>query len=181
MSKKIIFFFFVLFSTSMFSQGVFITRNGFVQFNASTPLETIKPTNNYVSSVFDSENGEIVFQLNVISFKFEKALMETHFNEKYMESDKFPKSTFTGKIKNWNSDFLDGKSHNVIAVGTITIHGTEKEIEVKGSLKKNNKNITINSDFELIISDFEIEIPKLVRDKISKKVKVEVNINLKQK
>ena len=94
---------------------------------------------------------------------------------------KYPKSIFTGKIKNWNSNFLDGKNHNVIAVGTITIHGIEKEIEVNGSIQKNNKNITIDSYFELIISDFEIKIPKLVRDKISKKVKVEVNINLKQK
>jgi len=180
MNKKIVTLLFVLYSFCSFSQK-YISRNGSVQFNASTPLETINPINNYVSSVFDSENGEIVFQMNMISFKFEKALMETHFNEKYIESEKHPKSTFTGKIKNWNSDFLDGNRHNVIAVGTITIHGTEKEIEVKGSLKKNNKNITIDSDFELIISDFEIKIPKLVRDKISQKVKVEVNINLKQK
>jgi len=180
MNKKIVTLLFVLYSFCSFSQK-YISRNGSVQFNASTPLETINPINNYVSSVFDSENGEIVFQMNMISFKFEKALMETHFNEKYIESEKHPKSTFTGKIKNWNSDFLDGNRHNVIAVGTITIHGTKKEIEVNGSLKKNNKNITIDSDFELIISDFEIKIPKLVRDKISKKVKVEVNINLKQK
>ena len=87
----------------------------------------------------------------------------------------------TGKIKDWNSIMLDGNNHNVTAVGKIIIHGIEKEIEVKGSIQKNNQNITINSDFELIISDFEIKIPKLVRDKISKKVKVKVNINLKQK
>lgn len=180
MNKKIIILLFVLYSICSFSQK-YISRNGSVQFNASTPLEIINPINNHVSSVFNSENGEIVFQMNMISFKFEKALMETHFNEKYVESEKYPKAIFTGKIKNWNSDFLDGKNHNVIAVGTITIHGIEKEIEVKGSIQKNNNNIMINSDFELIISDFDIKIPKLVRDKISKKVKVEVNINLKQK
>jgi len=180
MNKKIITLLFVLYSVFSFSQK-YISRNGSVQFNASTPLETIIPINNYVSSVFNSENGEIVFQMNMISFKFKKALMETHFNEKYVESEKYPKSTFTGKIKDWNSNLLDGENHNVIAVGTITIHGIEKEIEVKGSIQKNNKNITIHSDFELIISDFEIKISKLVRDKISKKVQVKVNINLKQK
>ena len=180
MNKKIVTLLFVLYSVCSFSQK-YISRNGSVQFNASTPFETINPINNYVSSVFNSENGEIVFQMNMISFKFEKALMETHFNETYVESEKYPKSTFTGKIKNWNSDFLDGKNHNVIVVGTITIHGIEKEIEVKGSLQKNKKNITIDSDFALIISDFEIKIPKLVRDKISKKVQVKVNSNLKQK
>jgi len=180
MNKKIITLLFVLYSVFSFSQK-YISRNGSVQFNASTPLETISPINNYVSSVFNSENGEIVFQMNMISFKFKKALMETHFNEKYVESEKYPKSTFTGKIKDWNSNLLDGENHNVTAVGTITIHGIEKEIEVKGSLQKKNKNITINSDFELIISDFEIKISKLVLDKISKKVQVKVNINLKQK
>ncbi len=180
MNKKIITLLFLLYSVCSFSQK-YISRNGSVQFNASTPLEIIDPINNHVSSVFNSENGEIVFQMNMISFKFEKALMETHFNEKYVESEKYPKSTFIGKIKDWNSDFLDGKRHNVIAIGRITIHGIEKEIEVKGSIQKNNKNITINSDFGLIISDFKIKIPKLVRDKISQKVKVEVNINLKQK
>ena len=180
MNKKIITLLFVLYSVSSFSQK-YISRNGSVQFNASTPLEIINPINNYVSSVFNSENGEIVFQMNMISFKFKKALMESHFNEKYVESEKYPKSTFTGKIKDWNSIMLDGNNHNVTAVGKITIHGIEKKIEVKGSVQKNNKNITINSDFKLIISDFEIKIPKLVRDKISKKVQVKVNINLKQK
>ena len=177
MNKKIITLLFVLYSVCSFSQK-YISRNGSVQFNASTPLETINPINNYVSSVFNSENGEIVFQMNMISFKFKKSLMESHFNEKYLESEKYPKSTFTGKITDWNSSMLDGHHHNVTAVGKITIHGIEKEIEVKGSIQKNNKNITINSDFELIISDFEIKISRLVRDKISKKVKVEVNINL---
>ena len=180
MNKKIITLLFVLYSVCSFSQK-YISRNGSVQFNASTPLEIINPINNHVSSVFNSENGEIVFQMNMISFKFEKALMETHFNEKYVESEKYSKSTFTGKIKDWNSTLLDGENHNVTAFGFITIHGIEKEIEVKGFVQKNNTNITINSNFELIISDFEIKIPKLVRDKISKKVQVKVNINLKQK
>ena len=180
MNKKIIILLFVLYSICSFSQK-YISRNGSVQFNASTPLEIINPINNHVSSVFNSENGEIVFQMNMISFKFKKALMESHFNEKYVESEKYPKSTFTGKIKDWNSIMLDGNNHNVTAVGKIIIHGIEKEIEVKGYIQKNNQNITINSEFELIISDFEIKIPKLVRDKISKEVKVEVNINFKQK
>lgn len=181
MSKKIIFFFFVLFSTSMFSQGVFITRNGVVTFNASTPLETIKPTNNYVSSVLNSENGEIVFQLNIISFKFEKALMETHFNEKYMESDKFPKSKFIGKVQAWNSDFLDGNLHKITSEGIITIHGIEKTIVTNGTIISRNNLIEIKSSFDVDLDDFNIKIPKLVKDKISKTVDIEVEIKLKKK
>ena len=180
MNKKIITLFFVLYYMSSFSQK-YISRNGSVQFNASTPLETINPINNYVSSVFNSENGDIVFQMNMISFKFDKALMETHFNEKYVESEKYPKATFIGTIQDWNFNMLDGNNYNVTVSGNITIHGIEKEIEVKGYIQQNNNNITINSNFSLIISDFNIHIPKLVRNKISKKVNVEVNINLKQK
>ena len=115
MNKKIITLLFVLYSISSFSQK-YISRNGSVQFNASTPLETINPINNYVSSVFNSENGEIVFQMNMISFKFKKALMEEHFNEKYIESEKYPKSTFIGKIKDWNSTLLDGKNYSRLSM-----------------------------------------------------------------
>ena len=107
--------------------------------------------------------------------------MEEHFNEKYVESEKFPKATFQGKIKDWNTKLLDGEKHMVIAIGNITIHGVEKEITVNGIIKTNKINIFLSSSFDITLADFGVEIPKLVRDKISKTVKVEVNMNLKQK
>lgn len=170
---------FILNSIVTFSQDKYISRNGQVQFNASTPLETIRPVNNHVSSILDTRNGNIVFQLKMISFKFEKALMEEHFNEKYVESEKFPKSTFIGKILDWDKIDWDKEEQNVQTTGTLTIHGVDKEIQVSGIIRIFQNYIQLVSEFNVNISDFDIKIPKLVRDKISEKVEIYVDINLK--
>jgi len=179
--KKILLISLSFFSIFSFSQEKFISRNGQIQFLASTPLETIDPVNNHVSCILDTENGNLVFQMKMISFKFEKALMEEHFNEKYVESDKFPKSTFVGKIQNWDDFIWNGTEQNIVVKGMITIHGIEKSIIVKGMIGTSKSTISLSSSFDIIISDFDIDIPRLVRDKISETVKVEVNVTLKQK
>jgi len=179
--KKILLISLTFFSLFSFSQEKFISRNGLIQFIASTPLETIDPVNNHVSCILDTENGNLVFQMKMISFKFEKALMEEHFNEKYVESDKFPKSTFVGKIQNWDDFIWNGTEQNIVVKGKIIIHGIEKAIIVKGLIGTSKSTISLSSSFDIIISDFGIEIPRLVRDKISETVKVEVNVTLKQK
>src|SRR4030042_6695880 len=95
----------ILFLTLFFAANAqkYMTKNGYIGFFSHTPLEDIKADNNQVASVLDISTGEIVFQVLIKSFHFEKTLMEEHFNENYMESDKFPKSTFTGKIINLSS------------------------------------------------------------------------------
>lgn len=179
--KKLLFSLAVLFCVNCLSQDKFITRNGMIQFNASTPLETINPINNHVSCILDSKTGKIAFQLKMISFKFDKALMEEHFNEKYVESEKYPKSTFVGEIINWNEiDFTKAKQ-NVKCKGILTIHGIDKEVEVSGTINFLKNNIEIKSEFSIVVSDFDIQIPKLVRDKISKEVRVIVEMNLQSK
>lgn len=172
---------FILNSIFSFSQDKYISRNGKVQFNASTPLETIRPVNNHVSCILDTENGNIAFQLKMISFKFEKSLMEEHFNEKYVESEKFPKSTFIGKILDWDKIDWDKEDQNVQATGTLTIHGVDKEIQVPGIIRILQNDIELVSEFNVNISDFDIKIPKLVRNKISEQVEIYVDINLQPK
>jgi len=177
--KQILFILLISASTFAFSQDKFITRNGKVQFNASTPLETINPVNNHVSCILDTENGNLVFQLKMISFKFEKAMMEEHFNENYVESEKFPKSTFIGTIQNWEDFIWNGNDQNIVVKGKISLHGVEKVIIAEGTINTSKTKIDLSSYFDLTISDFDIEIPKLVRSKISETVKVEVNVTLK--
>jgi len=179
--KKILLISLSFFSIFSFSQEKFISRNGQIQFIASTPLEIIDPVNNHVSCILDTEDGNLVFQMKMISFKFEKALMEEHFNEKYVESEKFPKSTFVGEIQNWDNFSWNGQEQKIKVKGKITIHGIEKEIIVKGMIGTSKSTISLSSSFDIIISDFDIEIPRLVRDKISETVKVEVNVTLKKK
>ena len=179
--KKLLFSLAVLFYLNCLSQDKFITRNGMIQLNASTPLETINPINNHVSCILDSKTGKIAFQLKMISFKFDKALMEEHFNEKYVESEKYPKSTFVGEIINWNELDSSKEKQNVISKGILTIHGVEKEVEVSGTINFRKNDIKINSEFSILVSDFDIQIPKLVRDKISKEVRVILEMKLQSK
>ena len=179
--KKLFLSLAVLCYVNCLSQNKYITRNGMIQFNASTPLETISPINNYVSCILDSESGKIAFQLKMISFKFDKALMEEHFNEKYVESEKYPKSTFVGEIINWNELNSSNEKQNVRSKGILTIHGVDKEIEVLGTIKFINNDIEITSEFSILVSDFDIKIPKLVRDKISEEVRVTVEMSLQSK
>ena len=179
--KKLLFSLAVLFYVNCLSQDKFITRNGMIQFNASTPLETINPVNNHVSCILDSKTGKIAFQLKMISFKFDKALMEEHFNEKYVESEKYPKSTYVGEIINWNELDFSKEKQNIKSKGILTIHGVDKEVEVSGTINFLKNNIEIKSEFSIVVSDFDIQIPKLVRDKISKEVRVIVEMNLQSK
>ena len=179
--KKLLFSLAVLFYVNCLSQDKFITRNGMIQFNASTPLETINPINNHVSCILDSKTGKIAFQLKMISFKFDKALMEEHFNEKYVESEKYPKSTYVGEIINWNELDFSKEKQNIKSKGILTIHGVDKEVEVSGTINFLKNNIEIKSEFSIVVSDFDIQIPKLVRDKISKEVRVILEMNLQSK
>ena len=170
-----------------YSQEKYITRDGFVEFISETDIETIHPTSNQLSCIFDINKSNIAFQIKMISFRFEKALMEEHFNEKYVESEKFPTSTFIGKLEVLeegmyrdvsSSDYLDGKDIQVRASGDIKIHGINKHIIAYGSMKSINNMIHLESDFDLLIEDFRINIPSIVRKNISETVNVRLKVEL---
>src|SRR6187551_947535 len=103
MKKLLVIAVIVVLSETAFSQSIYMTRSGQISFFSKTSMENIDATNNEVTSMIDTGKGDIVFAVLVKSFHFEKALMEEHFNENYMESNKFPKATFQGKITNLSS------------------------------------------------------------------------------
>ena len=181
--KQILLILFISSSICSFSQEKYISRNGSIQFIASTPLETIDPINNHVSCILDAENGNIVFQVKMISFKFKKALMEEHFNEKYVESEKFPSNLLLLEQYKIGMILVGMAVNNwaIVVIGKISIHGVDKEIIAEGTIHTSKTKIYLSSSFDIIISDFGIEIPRLVRSKISETVKIEVNVILKQK
>lgn len=180
--RNLFLFLFLIYSGISFCQEkMFISRSGTVEFLSETPVETIYSRNDYVSCAFDPNNGDLVFQINIISFKFEKALMQEHFHEKYMETDKYPKSTFIGIIENWNNNMLTThKEYNVTAKGVILIHGVEKEIEADGSLVVDNDKISISSNFNVRLDDFNIKVPKIVAKNIADIINIDLNVNLFQ-
>jgi polyisoprenoid-binding protein YceI len=155
----------------------YMTRNGYIGFYSHTAVEDIKGDNNQVASVLDTSTGEIVFQVLIKSFHFEKALMEEHFNENYMESEKFPRSTFKGKITNLSTvDFSKPGKYDVSVEGDLNIHDVTNKLTAKGTLEVVSGGINANSKFNIIPEDYKINIPGVVRKNIAKNLEVTVSI-----
>ncbi len=148
-----------------------------VTFFSDAAIEDIAATNEKSSSIFDASKGDIVFLITIMEFQFEKSLMQEHFNEKYMESDKFPKATFKGKVIGYN-DNTDG-IQQVRAKGTLTIHGQSKEIDVQGTLKKQGDLLQLQSTFVVALEDYKIKIPQLLWQNIAEQVEVKVDFTYK--
>jgi hypothetical protein len=154
-----------------------MTKNGFVGFFSHTQMEDIKGDNNQVVSALDVSTGDIVFQALIKSFHFDRALMEEHFNENYMESDKFPKTTFKGKITNLSSvNFSRNGTYEVTVEGDLTIHDVTNKISTRGTLEVVAGGINATSKFSLVPEDYKINIPGVVREKINKNLEVTVNM-----
>jgi hypothetical protein len=182
MKKLLCFIGFSVISLGTMAQGIFMTRTGQISFHSSTPIENIEGINNEVTSVINTDTGEIVFGILVKGFHFEKALMEEHFNENYMESSKIPKSTFQGKIKNLSDiDFKKEGQYSAIVEGDLIIHGVKKTISSVGTILVKKEGIIVESSFNIELKDFEVEIPSLVADKISKQISIKVNCAYKAK
>ena len=169
-------------SVNIFSQAKYLTKTGVVNFEASVPsVEEVKATNNAVTAIINSDSGEFAALVLVKGFRFKNALMEEHFNENYAESDTYPKVTFKGKIKDFSLDKLNSTS-SFIADGVLTFHGKTKQLEVIIlNITKREDTISISSVFNVNVSDFDIKIPKIVRDKVNENVEVSFNFNLKKK
>ncbi len=155
----------------------YMTKNGYIGFYSHTPMEDIKADNNQAAGVLDVSTGEMVFQVLIRSFHFERALMEEHFNENYMESEKFPKSTFKGRITNLSSvNFSKNGSYDVSVEGDLTIRDVTKKVSMKGTLEVLAGGINASSKFKIIPEDYKINIPGVVRDKIAKDLEVTVTM-----
>lgn len=151
----------------------YYTRNGNVSFYSDAPLEDIEAHNNSAVSIWDTENGKIEFAVLIKAFQFEKALMQEHFNENYLESDQYPKGIFRGEMVDWNPAVLlkEGK-HEVQVEGELTIHGVTRELATTGFITVQNGQLGTRAEFTIEVADYEIEIPAVVREKIAKEVKI---------
>ena len=159
------------------AQDKFLTKEGFVSFFSHSIVEDIKADNNQVLSIIDTTTGKIAIQLLMRAFMFEKALMQEHFNENYVESYKYPKATFSGELK--NIDQLGAERTETEIVGTLTVHGREKEISTKVDVEMNNGTIILRGDFKVDVADFDIKIPSIVANNIAKTIKVTFELHHK--
>ncbi|MFN8256266.1 MAG: YceI family protein [Bacteroidales bacterium] len=178
MKKTFISILFIAFAGFILNaQANYFTKTGKIQFFSKTAIENIEATNNQVVSTLNLEKGDISFGVLIKAFKFQNALMEEHFNENYMESTKFPKSTFKGKIDNLNEiNFKKPGKYNAKISGDLTIHGVTKPISAIAFFEVKDKTIGASSTLIIKPADYNIQIPDLVKDKIAKEVSVEINI-----
>ena len=174
MFKNLIIAIFLLATAGAFAQGKFISKNAYISFFSSTSMEDILGESNEAVTILNGETGEIAFQAIMTTFHFKRALMEEHFNENYMESTKFPKAKFNGKIVGFNKEMLKAPVANIQITGQLTVHGVEKTITVPATLGLENGKLTGNSKFKVVPEDYGIGIPALVRDKIGKEMEVTV-------
>lgn len=158
----------------------YMTKNGNISFFSETPMETINADNNQVNAAIDTQTGDVVFKVLIKSFQFPKALMQEHFNENYMESDKYPNSIFRGKISNLSTiDFSKEGTYDAVIEGDMTIHGVTKAISEKGTFTvESGEKIHGQSKFLVKVADYDIKIPGTVINNIAETIEVTVDIEL---
>ena len=157
----------------------YFSKVGQTHFLSEAPLEKIEADNNNSLVVLDAATGQLEWSVLIKGFQFVKALMQDHFNENYMESYKFPKGLFKGTITNIMEINLSKDGSYVTNVkGDLTLHGVTKPIMTAGQITVKNGKITAASTFDIIIADYNIDIPKVVRDNLAKTVKVTVRADL---
>ncbi len=174
--KKIAFAVLVLISTSSFAQKYGIEKAK-VMFFSKTPVEDIDATNTLINSLFNTATGDIVFSMMVKDFEFKKSLMKEHFNEKYLETEKYPKSTFQGKLKGYSIE-KSGKQE-VRAVGKLTIHGVTRDVDVPGTVEFKDGRIAAASSFQVALKEYNIKIPQLLWKKIAEVIDVNLDFTYK--
>lgn len=170
----------IFISSSIDAQKIFYTKSGAIDFFSKTALENVEAKNNQTVSFLKTETGDLSFGVLMKSFTFKNALMEEHFNENYIESDKYPKAKFKGKITNLSDiDFNKNGTYKANVEGKLTLHGVTNNIITTADLVIEGDNVTATSTFMAKPADYKVIIPAIVREKIAKEMTVNVNIDYK--
>jgi polyisoprenoid-binding protein YceI len=154
----------------------YVVEKSKVVFFSDASIEDITAENKKSSGIFNAENGEIVFAIPIRSFRFAKSLMQQHFNEKYMESEKFPKSTFQGTVEGFDRN---KESQTVRSSGKLTIHGVTKDVQIPGTVTRQGNKYQMKAKFMVKLADYNIAIPQLLWQNIAEEVEVSVDFVFK--
>jgi predicted small secreted protein len=159
----------------------YITKTGYIYFKSQTDAIDIDGTNNSVAAILDSETGEFVVIVLIKAFELPLATAKKHFNDTYMESDKYPRANFKGSVAEIkNIDLSVDGSHTVTIEGVLSIHGKDKTIKQTGLINVKNGEISGKTNFKINIDDHSIVVPNDVKDRVAKIVDVNVELTLKK-
>lgn len=161
--------------------SLFVVKSSTVQFRSEAPLETIVAANKAMNGLLDLATNNFAFKVPVSAFAgFNTDLQRDHFNENYMEADKFDDVQFQGKIVD-DVDLNTDGSHRVKVKGAMTIHGVKSDLIITGTIARKGKSISIHADFDVVLANFSIDIPRVVMQKIAPVIKVTVDATLEPK
>lgn len=156
---------------------IYLAKECVIKFFAGTALEDIDATNNVAKPILDISKGDIAVKIVIKNFKFTNSLMEEHFNENYLESDKYPDAKFTGKINEKIDYTIDGVT-KVTVTGKLKVHNVEKDRTLDGTVTVKGTQIIIDTKFKIKLADHNIKIPSAVGAKIAEEVEVTLNSTL---
>ena len=159
------------------AQSLYRTSTGELSFFSKTPVLDIEAVNQKTGAILNASTKDLAIQAKITDFQFPNKLMQEHFNENYMESERFPTTKFVGKIKE-QLDLTKPGTYPVTAAGNLTIHGVTKPVEVKGTLVATANEVKVNFSFQVRTADYQIEIPTLVFNKIAEVIAVSGKLNL---
>lgn len=162
----------LLFSGTLIGQSYF-TRDGQISFFSKSPVEDIKAENHQVLAIIDPVHNKVAFNLLIKGFLFQKQLMQEHFNEDVMESDRFPKASFTGTIK---QPVKTGTNH-VLLAGQLTIHGITKPLTATADIEMRDAHLLGVCKFNVRLADYDIKVPAILKNNISPNILVTVNVD----
>ncbi|MGX5853334.1 YceI family protein [Dyadobacter jiangsuensis] len=153
------------------SGQIYMTKTGQTSFFSETPLENISAVNQHVAVLLNSASGEIAVRMQHRAFSFPNKLMQEHYNENYMETEKYPAASFTGKISE-SIDYGRDGTYPVSAEGVLDIHGVKQKRVLKGQLVVDHGQCTLDCEFSVRLSDHNIQVPTLVLAKIAESISV---------
>lgn len=151
---------------------VYNAQEMYIHIFSPAPIADIEAISNAAVASINTSKNEIDIELKVGSFKFKKALMQTHFNEKYIESDKYPNAHFKGKFKDEIDLEKDGL-YNITLEGRFSIHGVEKPKTINCSILVKDKKITFETAFKLMSADYKIKAPDIIYRKVGQEVSID--------
>ncbi|MBP6334269.1 MAG: YceI family protein [Bacteroidia bacterium] len=179
--KTYVLLFFTLLATNLFGTTYYFTNNAQIKFRSDAPQEVISASSSEMRGLIDTEKKTFVFKVLIRTFVgFNSALQEEHFNDKFLESEKYPEAVFNGKIIE-DIDFSVSGEYTIRAKGKLLIHGVEHERIIKTELEIKDGVITFKSTFSVLLADFNIKVPKVVHEKIASEIRVDVSGILKKK
>ena len=167
----------ILFAGTLLQAQIYLGKSCEVSFFSKGPIEDIAAINKSTRPILNTAKGEVAVKVTIKGFEFDKKLMEEHFNEKYMESDKYPYATFTGKV-NEPMDYKKDGTYKVTVTGKLDMHGVVKDRTIEGTVTIKGGEISFESKFVVALKDHKIEIPSLVAQNIAETVEVTIKTTL---